>query len=149
MIKKYKMGFNVWGLVLFLIIMTPNFYWFAVPAPNDILRTESVTVTIDTIASVCQVLIVITLCMLINTDSKKHRVSSLILAAIISCAGYFAGWIFYYNGITNWMVILALCLLPCLAFLFYAVDRKNAIAVVPILIFTICHLIYGTVNYIV
>ena len=58
-LKKYKFGFNIYGLLLFLIIMIPNFIWFAVPAPNDVLRTESVTEVIDTIASVCQVLMVI------------------------------------------------------------------------------------------
>ena len=59
MLKEYKFGFNIYGLLLFLIIMIPNFIWFAVPAPNDVLRTESVTEVIDTIASVCQVLMVI------------------------------------------------------------------------------------------
>ena len=42
MIKKYKMGFDIWGLITFIIIiMIPNFIWFAVPAANDILRGES------------------------------------------------------------------------------------------------------------
>ena len=62
MLKKYKMGFNIWGLILFLIIMIPNFYWFKVPAPNDVLRTESVTEKLDIIASVCQVLMLTALC---------------------------------------------------------------------------------------
>ena len=44
MLKKYKLG---------LIIMIPNFIWFAVPAPNDILRADSVTGAFDTLASVC------------------------------------------------------------------------------------------------
>ena len=43
MLKKYKMGFDIWGLLLFIIIMIPNFIWFAVPAPNDILRADSIT----------------------------------------------------------------------------------------------------------
>lgn len=30
--------------------MIPNFIWFAVPAPNDILRVNSITVIFDTIA---------------------------------------------------------------------------------------------------
>ena len=42
---------DVSGLLLFLIIMIPNFIWFAVPAPNDILRTDSITGTFDTVAS--------------------------------------------------------------------------------------------------
>ena len=49
-LKEYKFGFNIYGLLLFLIIMIPNFIWFAIPAPNDVLRTESVTEVIDTMA---------------------------------------------------------------------------------------------------
>lgn len=36
--KKYNFSFDVWGLAVFLIIMMPNCIWFAVPAPNDVLR---------------------------------------------------------------------------------------------------------------
>lgn len=41
--KKYKIGFDIRGLIIFIVIMIPNFIWFAVPAPNDILRGESIT----------------------------------------------------------------------------------------------------------
>ena len=58
MLKKYKMGFDAWGLVVFLIIMIPNFIWSAVPAPDDILRTESTTKVIDAIGSVAQVIMI-------------------------------------------------------------------------------------------
>lgn len=36
-LKKYKLSFDIWGLLLFLIIMIPDFVWFSVPAPNDVL----------------------------------------------------------------------------------------------------------------
>lgn len=66
MYKKYKLGFEIWGALLFLIIMIPNFIWFAVPAPNDVLRVDSVTKVLDTVASVCQVLMIVLLCVLKN-----------------------------------------------------------------------------------
>ena len=66
LLKKYRFGFDVWALVLFFIIMMPNFIWFAVPAPNDILRGESITKTVDEIASICQVLMVMSLCIFIR-----------------------------------------------------------------------------------
>ncbi len=147
--KNYKLGFDVWGLLLFLIIMLPNFIWFAVPAPNDILRADSVTEAIDIIASICQVLMVAVLCVIINKDNKKISISPLIIATIACCLLYFTSWIFYYIGITNAVVILGLTVPPCLAFLFFALDRKNMLAVIPISIFTVCHLIYGTVNFII
>ena len=149
MLKKYRLGFDIWGLLLFLIIMLPNFIWFAVPAPNDVLRIKSITEIIDTIASVSQVLMVLSLCIFINKEQHKFCTAPLLAAVIICCLLYFASWISYYMGIVNHVVILGLTVFPCLSFMFFAVGRKNRIAVVPILIFTICHLIYGVVNFIV
>ena len=42
MIKKYKIGFDICGLITFVVMMIPNFIWFAVPAPNDILVVSTV-----------------------------------------------------------------------------------------------------------
>ena len=118
MIKKYKIGFDIWGLITFIIIMIPNFIWFAAPAPNDILRGESITKTVDVIASICQVLMVMSLCIFINQDRKKISITRFIMATIICCLLYFLCWIFYYVGVTNAIVILCLTIFPCLAFLF-------------------------------
>ena len=148
MLKKYRFGFDIWGLVIFLTVMFPNFIWFAVPAPNDILRSESATIIVDTIGSVCQVLLIGSLCFIINKERSKLRFSPLIIMAIICIVLYFTGWMLYYNGLTNPLVIIFLTLPPCLAFIFFALDRKNIIAVVPAICFTICHLIYGIVNFI-
>ena len=65
-IRKYKIGFDVLGLLLFLIIMIPNFIWFAVPTSNDILRNKSITPVIDVIASIFQVITIISLCIIKN-----------------------------------------------------------------------------------
>lgn len=148
MLKKYRFGFDIWGLVIFLTVMLPNFIWFAVPAPNDVLRSESATIIIDTIGSVCQVLLIGSLCFIINKEKSKLRFSPLIIMAIICIILYFAGWMLYYNGLTNPLVIIFLTLPPCLAFIFFALDRKNITAVIPAVCFTVCHLIYGIVNFI-
>lgn len=149
MLKKYKLGFEIWGLLLFLIMMIPNFIWFVIPAPNDILRVNSVTEKMDTIASICQVLMVVSLCIFTNRESKKLCVTPFMIIVAGCCLLYFISWIVYYVGIANVMIILGLTILPCAAFLFFAIDRKNKIAMIPILAFTICHLIYGIVNFII
>lgn len=148
MLKNYKLGFDVWSWILFIIIIIPNFIWKAVPAPNDILRVEPITVIFDVIASICQVFMVVALCVCINQSRKKLVITKWIIVMILCSLLYFVSWIFYYIGTTNALVILGLSIPPCLAFLFFAIDRKNVIAIVPILIFTICHLIYGVVNFI-
>ena len=105
LLKKYRFGFDVWALVLFFIIMIPNFIWFAVPAPNDILRGESITKTVDVIASICQVLMVMALCIFIHQDRKKISITRFIMTTVICCLLYFLCWILYYLGITNNVVI--------------------------------------------
>ena len=149
MSKKYKLSFEISGLLLFLIVMIPNFIWFAVPAPNDILRTESITQTVDTIASVCQILMIAAICIFRNRRSKKLCITPLIIMAAVCYLLYAASWIGYYNGMVNVIVILGLTIPPCFTFLFFAIDRKNGIALIPISIFTVCHLIYGVVNFII
>lgn len=146
--KKYKFSFDVWGLAVFLILMIPNCVWFAVPAPNDILRAESKTAVVDAIASVCQVLLVASLCFVANKNRGRLRFSPNIIAAACCTAVYFAGWGLYYSGITVPFVIIFLTLPPCLVFLFFALDRKNYIAVIFAAAFTVCHFIFGMVNFI-
>ena len=148
MLKKYKLGFDISGLVIFLIIMLPNFIWFAVPAPNDILRQESITPIVDIIGSVCQIIFVASLCIVINKERDSIRISPLLISSAFCIGLYFLGWVLYYNGIVNPMVIICLTLPPCIAFIFFALDRKNIIAFIPAVCFTICHLIYGIVNFI-
>ncbi len=115
----------------------------------DILRADSVTGALDTLASICQVLMLISLCIFVNQERKKLKHSRFIITVIVSCLLYFASWVFYYMGTTNAVVILGLTLPPCLAFLCFAIGRKNIIAVIPISVFTICHLVYGIVNFII
>ena len=147
--EKYRFGFDVAGLILFLLVMAPNFIWFAVPAQNDVLRAESVTPIVDMIASVCQVMTVACLCFVINKERSELRFSPLVIATIVCIVLYFLGWILYYAGFTSARVILMLTLPPCLAFIFFAADRKNLPALVFAIGFTVCHLIFAIVNFIV
>lgn len=145
---KYKFGFDVSGLILFLLVMLPNFIWFAVPAPNDVLRSESATPIIDIIASVCQVLTVACLCFVINKERSKLRFSLLVIAAVICIVAYYIGWGLYYSGIASDGVILMLTIPPCLAFILFAADRKNLPAVLFATGFAVCHLIFAIMNFI-
>jgi len=148
MLKKYKAGFDVWAFILFFAVMLPNFYWYAVPAPNDILRSESVTPVVDTIGSVFQILMVGAICVIKRRDVEKLRWSNNILAMTVCYITYIIVWFAYYQSHVGGIIILLLCLAPCLTFFFYAMDRKNYVAVLPLSAFTICHLIFGITNFI-
>ena len=148
-LKQYRFGFDPWGLLLFLLVMLPNFIWFAVPAPNDILRTDSVTPMVDAIGSVFQVLTIACLCFVIHNDRSKLRFSSLIIATIVCVAIYYIGWALYYTANVSPIVILLLTLPPCLAFILFAIDRKNLPAIHFATAFAVCHLVFAVANFIV
>ena len=147
--KTYKLGFDISGLILFLLVMTPTFIWLAVPAPNDVLRAESVTPMVDIIGSVCQILFIACLCIIINKERSKLRFSPLVIASMVCVVMYYVGWALYYQGNTEAYIILLMTVSPCVAFILFAIDRKNFPAVVFATGFTICHLIYGIVNFII
>ncbi len=149
LLKQYRFGFEPWGLLLFLLVMLPNFVWFAVPAPNDILCTDSVTPAVDAIGSVFQVLTIACLCFVIRKDRRKLRFSPLIIVTIICVAIYHIGWVLYYTANANPIVILLLTVPPCLAFILFAIDRKNLPAVLFATVFAVCHLVFAVVNFIV
>ena len=65
--------------------------------------------------------------------TEKQGLKSLTVLVVGCCLLYFACWIFYYTGVIHPLVLLGLMVPPCLAFLFFAIDRKNGIAVLPIL----------------
>ena len=149
MIKKYKFGFDISGLVLFLLVMIPNLIWFAVPAPNDILREPSVTPIVDVTGSVFQILFVSAMCFVISRERKTLSFSALIISVLVCVLIYFVGWILYYNGFTEPLVVLMLTILPCLSFIFFAIDRRNIFALIFALIFSVCHAIFGIANFII
>ena len=68
---------------------------------------------------------------------------------IITIIIYFVGWILYYIGIVNALVILDLCIAPCVAFILLSIARKNIVALISSIIFMICHVLYGIINFIV
>lgn len=69
--KNYRLGFDLWGLWLFLLIMLSNFVWFVFPAPDDVLRAKSVTPLIDATAQVFQITMAAALCVVINITRDK------------------------------------------------------------------------------
>lgn len=147
--KNHQMGFDFWGLALFLLIMLPNLLWFAFPAPNDVLRSESVTPLADTIAQVFQIIIAAALCVVINTERDRPMKRKYWTSIAACVALYFAGWAAYFAGTASAAVILDLCLAPCMAFLLFALGRKNAPALVSAGAFTVCHLIFAIANFLI
>jgi len=149
LLKKYTMGFEPWGLALFAAIMLPNLLWLMLPAPNDVLRVESVTPTVDLIGSVCQMAMVFCLCLIRRRDAKPMRLSPLLAGVLICVLVYFVAWAIYYAGTVNPFILLLMTLVPCAAFLLFLLDRGNGIGLIPAVLFTGCHLWFAIANFLI
>ena len=66
-VSRYRLGFDPWGLGLFLAVMAPNFVWFALPPPNDIFRAASVTPLLDGAEQALRVVMAAAMCGVVNT----------------------------------------------------------------------------------
>ena len=145
--KDYQIRFDGWGLTLFLFILLPNLIWLAVPAPDDILRLDSMTRHLDAIALAFQILLAVSLVFLKNRQCPAMHWSFTTISTTLFTLLYYMCWWFYYQGHTSQYLLLGLCVFPCLALLFFAIARKNWIALIFVVLFSICHLLFALVNF--
>lgn len=140
-------GFDLWGLLLFAAIMIPNFIWFLVPAPNDILREDSLTPALDIAATVFQVISVCVLVLFVQKGRKIKWDSPFTVTAGLFLLCYIIAWVFYYLSFVNIAVILSLALLPCMSLLAYEAERRNYFAILPTFLFAVLHLTSACINF--
>lgn len=132
-------SFDWRGLVLFLLIMIPNLIWFACPAPDDVLRHTTDHKILDSIMSVTQIAMVVSLC-ISGKQTKQNswqRYATILLFVLL----YYGFWLLYYQATTNAMILWGLTIFPCLAFLLLARAEESKLALFLTILFTICHMV--------
>lgn len=132
-------SFDWRGLVLFLLIMIPNVIWFTCPAPDDVLRHTTDHKMLDSIMSVTQIAMVVSLC-ISGKQTKQNswqRYATILLFVLL----YYGFWLLYYQATTNAMILWGLTIFPCLAFLLLARAEESKLALFLTILFTICHMV--------
>lgn len=147
-LKRYRFGLEPWALLLFALIMLPNILWAFMPAPDDVLRVESLTPVTDMLASAAQAVTIAALVLLRHERRPQTVRSGMCAASALCLLGYWLAWALYYQGVTNAAVILMMTLLPCAALLLFAINRRNLPAFMTGSVFTVCHCIFSMINFI-
>jgi len=129
--------------------MIPNLIWFLVPAPNDILRNESKTPGLDLVSIIFQVIMVVSLILIKNKNQNKLAFSRYLIFGLVFLILYYVSWTCYYVNIVSHQIILGLTISPCLVFIICCLERKNYLAMFPTIIFSICHIVYALINFII
>lgn len=145
--KRFRIGLNGFGVIAFVAVMIPNVLWYYFPAANDPLRIPSSTVLLDTIGTFFQALFVFIMCLFVDRMAEKPTGKHpCILAAFALILLYYLSWTLYYFVTVHMAVILALAVLPCLAFLAVEAAYQNRVAVVPTVIFLVLHTVSAVLN---
>ena len=144
--KAYKIGVDLWAILLFALVMLPNIVAFSVPKFSALLDAE--TGTLEITATVFQVIFVALLIFIVHEGKRRLNFRS---PLVILCGGalvcYYVAWICLFCAAVNAAVYLALAIFPCVAFLVFEVERRNFFALVPTAVFSILHLISSCIAY--
>ena len=142
--KKYRFGFDSFGLLLFALIMLPNILWTLLAGEGDLLMRSTTTPGLDMAVSICQTLTVAGMICLRRLDmpSAKPQGSLLFVAA------YLLMWALYGLGMTHPAVLLGLAVFPCAAILLHLIGRRNIPALFPAILFTVGHALSTLINFI-
>lgn len=146
--KNYKFGFSLAGLILYVLQLLPNIIWVLAPPVNDALaRNSSPYPIMNVIERVFGFMTVVLLILLINKGGRKNSRLYMGLAALF-LAAYYISWVLYYKGVVcPWLLVIGLAAMPPLYFIFAGIWMKNYAVIIPGVIFGITHIAITCINY--
>jgi hypothetical protein len=149
-LKKYKVGFSVIGLLAFALQELPYLPWLLFPPTNNPLADNpAANPVLGALEGVGGVLTIALLILVIRKGELKtdFKDSFFIISACL-LGLYYACWIAYFAGFTSsWLIVFGLSAPVPLYYLCAALWRKNYFASVTATVFFIGHTLSNAINY--
>ena len=142
--KRYRFGFDPWGLGLFALIMLPNIAWMLLAGEDDLLLRPSVTPTLDGLVAICQALMAAGMVFLQRRDVPAARS----FWPLPGVAAYWLMWALYGLAATHPTVLIGLAVFPCAAILTFLARKRNWLAAIPAAVFSAGHLLSVLINFV-
>ena len=141
-----NIGFSWKGLVVFLLPMLPNIFFFILQDPNGSTLVNNNHFLLDIIEKGSQTIF---FALLIFGVSKK--VSPVLCGYTIFMAilllSYYGFWTAYFTTGTNFIVIMLMAIFPVVYFILAEIWLHNLLAIAPLTIFGIVHIIITYMDY--
>ncbi|WFR55140.1 hypothetical protein QA584_16160 [Anaerocolumna sp. AGMB13025] len=143
----YTFGFSIKGLIIFLLPMIPNLFFFLFPKNGNAFgNADNKHVILDILEHGSQAVFVFLLIFLIN------RQTSLVLGPYTFSFGialimYFILWGFYFSGNNTLFILLGLAIIPVVYFILSEIWLHNLPAIIPTMIFGIVHTIITYIDW--
>ena len=142
--KRYRFGFDPWGLMIFALILLPNILWALLAGEGDLLARPTATPGLDMAVSVCQALTVAGMLCLRRCDGPPGK----LLPPLLLTGAYLLLWALYGLGAAHPAVLLGLAVCPCAAIVLRLVGRRNIPALIPAVLFTAGHALSTLIHFV-
>jgi len=141
-----NIGFSWKGLVVFLLPMLPNILFFILPDPNGSMAVTNNNFLLDIIENGSRVMFFALLIFGVSKNESPVLCGYTIFMAIILLS-YYGFWIAYFTIGTNFIMLMSMDVFPVIYFILAEIWLHNLLAIAPLTIFGIAHIIITYINY--
>ncbi|WP_058301097.1 hypothetical protein [Gorillibacterium timonense] len=134
-------GFSWEGLVVFLLVMVPNLFYFWLPqADADLVKAEhNGSYRLWTLIEHASQAVMVALLVFLTSRSSSSFLSPYTLGMAVFLLSYYGMWGFYFRGRRNRLLLLGMAVFPVVYFVLAQLWLHNVPALVPTGIFGIAH----------
>jgi hypothetical protein len=136
----YSIGFSLKGLIVFLLTMIPNLFYFWLPKTVDRMTNVKKHPVLDMVEHGCQGIFILLLIFLVSGKASPVLSPYTPLLGIILIL-YFILWFYFFTGRKILPILLGLAILPVIYFILAEIWLHNFPAVIPTAIFGLTHVI--------
>lgn len=141
-----NIGFSWKGLVVFLLPMIPNIFYFLIPASDVSRNNVNTHLILDILEHGSQSIFIFFLIFVISKQTSKFLCPYTINMAIMLIFYYFL-WIFCFTGKANLVILLGMAVIPVIYFILAEMWLHNYLAIIPTAIFGVMHVIITYMDF--
>ncbi|MEK6264246.1 MAG: hypothetical protein N2B06_05680 [Clostridium sp.] len=141
-----NIGFSWKGLVVFLLPMIPNIFYFLIPASDVSGNNVNTHLILDVLEHGSQVIFIILLIFIIKKQTSEILCGYTISMAIMLIF-YYVLWIFCFTGKANLLILLGMAVIPVIYFILAEMWLYNYLAIIPTAFFGVMHFIITYMDF--
>ncbi|MGV8980992.1 hypothetical protein [Clostridium sp.] len=141
-----NIAFSWKGLVVFLLPMIPNIFYFLIPASDVSGNNVNTHLILDVLEHGSQAIFIFLLIFVV----KKHTseiVCPYTISMAIMLSFYYILWIFCFTGKANLVILLGMAVIPVIYFILAEMWLHNYLAIIPTAVFGVMHFIITYMDF--
>jgi hypothetical protein len=142
----YYFGFSWKGLIVFLLPMIPNLFYFLIPASDAAGNNANSHLFLDILEHGSQALFIFLLIFVLSKQTSEI-LSPYSIGMVIMLICYYVLWIFCFTGNANLVILLGMAVLPLVYFGLAELWLHNYLAIIPTALFGILHVIITYMDF--